>query len=473
MREREQYELIVRDGWLLGSLKASMKFRPFPGVPGQCLVCIWGCNAASIPTKLPSLESRILISSVFDEEGTASSFSGVVCEDLLNTKAHVLACVRGDSSLTIDEDAVYPGFILQVDEEVPASRLLLGLQKCSELKNADGVDVANALAIREPTVKNPGCLSTEFRSTPEMRQRYRGVTQRADIQLSKREKGTVEGVAHSSTGLYAICGSPGTGKTHISCVVTEGLAQCGKSTAYVTPTSDARDEAMKMFLGITNLAQDQIVRFVGDYKHGPRGFGQDHQPEDRDLVNDVWELYERREQSDEDDTLGKYDFHVQLDKYIAAILQDDTHVLFNDAKVYDSEKHELWLARLLGSDRAVVKALRDKLDRLRTHKFAESYLQSRCKVIFLADSQAAAENVVRYVKVQCLVIDEAGMFTAPRMAVPLGVFKDGLELLVLAGDPKQKPLPISSSKTNEFAPLLETSVLQRLHEKGSSAVART
>lgn len=144
---------------------------------------------------------------------------------------------------------------------------------------------------------------------------------------------------------------PGTGKTTTNVIMAEGLAQCGKVIVYTTPTNVARDVAINSFLRVTELADDQIVRFNGGYQVGPLQMDQDGVEQrlgDQELMNDVWELYERREMNGFDDQLSRYNFETQLDKFMDSVRSSPTHELHSMAKEYFQKKKELSEARVTG-----------------------------------------------------------------------------------------------------------------------------
>ncbi|KAB2577146.1 Helicase with zinc finger domain 2 [Lasiodiplodia theobromae] len=440
-RETEEHQRRIRESRLKTDFNIITRFKKFMDQPDKFLVAIWleGHGPMVAPSKLPSLESRISISVRIGMKDMI--FKGTTCDDYFNTRCHIFACVRGIQTGALEEDTNYRGFITLVDDEVPTSRMLSGLYLCARPKKINkGVDVGALLGFNEPTVVHTNFLAQEFRQKKEMRSTFRTVLSR--IKLDKHQKSAAESATRSATGITALWGPPGTGKTTTNVAMSEALAQCGKVVGYTTPSNVARDVAMTSFLKVTELADDQIVRFKGSYQVGPLQIdqgGAEQLPEDQELLNDVWEFYERRKKTGFDDQLSRYDFETQLENFIDGMRNDPTHDLHAKAKDYFQKKQELADAKTRGVDTRSVRKLRDAIAQVRKLTFTGAYFKSRVKIFFLTESQCAADPIFLYAKVQCLIVDEAGMSAIPGLAVPLGVFKESLELLVLSGHHKQQP----------------------------------
>ncbi|KKY21247.1 putative dna-binding protein smubp-2 [Diplodia seriata] len=474
MREREQHQRLIEGSRITSEKRIVVKFMNFQGGhSGRFLAKMFleGYDPMLTPTKLPAFDSRITIEVTIGNKNV--TLVGATCEDYFKTGSHIIACLRivgaNIKPEEIQEDTDYHGQIGLIEDEIPTSRMIRGLRACSTPKKSNkGVDVGFLLGFTEPKVTDPGCLDKEYGKTPSMRKAFSEVLDR--MTLDQYQKKAAESITRSPTGVTALWGPPGTGKTTTNVAMAEGLAQGGKTVAYVVPSNAARDVALRSFLKVTRLRPDQIVRYTGAFQGGPPAIDEEgpeqHAQEVQDDLNDLWELYQQRETTSGGDDLTRYGFSQQLDNFIMSAASNPAAnpEVHKKAKEYLQKKTEYSEAKSKGIDKKLIKSLRKDLARLQA-TLTEDYFKNRVRIFFLTESQCAADPIYMHAKVQCILLDEAGMSTIPGLAVPLGVFKETLEALILSGDHRQQPPTVVSKLTNEFGNLLTNSLIQQLYER--------
>ncbi|KAI7512759.1 hypothetical protein KC347_g2179 [Hortaea werneckii] len=384
-------------------------------------------------------------------------FKGLVVGDIFGDGADVVAVVEGASlepHVEFVDDSVQ--LIVKVelkDDPTPTDRHQATIKEIEAgVQRPKGVDFSFLVLRAPPSIMATDSLACQM--TAVLRGLVMGVANAFDLNTAQTE--AVNNATGSSSGVTAVCGPPGTGKSwsvaaigyaHI-CVGKQLGGERRRPVLACAPTDVAVDTLMSHFLAGTNhdgTFDDKnlvILRYRGSL---PR--------ESLTLANGL-------DPVDRAEPHARYGFYVRRQNKIDEWATSEAHVMRDIAQTFNALKAHMHAS--YGGQDLSNEAARDlKIQLGEAEDLLTSYfLQHFVDIVFCTNSSSAQGMLREWYRPKVLLSDELATCSIPDGAAPIGAFKEHIEHWTMAGDyPQQKPV-LASYGRNEWADILLQSLFQ-------------
>ncbi|KAI7213604.1 hypothetical protein KC333_g6486 [Hortaea werneckii] len=383
-------------------------------------------------------------------------FDGVIIEDVFGSDEGITAIVEGPSLEPFVE--LRDGVELLVKVELKDDPTLTDRHQATVkeieagVQRTKGVDFPSLILRAPPSIVETDSLARQM--TDVLRGLVMGVAN--VFNLDDEQTKAVSNATESSSGVTAICGTSGTGKSwnvaaigfaHI-CVGKLLGGERRRPVLACAPTNVAVDTLMSHFLAGTNHdgTFDEnnlvIVRYRG---HLPR---------------EILDLADGLEFIDHADPYARYDFYVQLENKINEWAASETHVMKGTAQTFTDLRARMYASvggRELSKSAAFDLKVRlgDAEDLLTSY-----FLQHAADIVFCTNSSSAQGMLRDWYRPKILLSDDLATCSIPDGATPVGAFKEHIEHWTLAGEyPGHKPF-LASEGFNEWARILLQSLFK-------------
>ncbi|KAI7338577.1 hypothetical protein KC315_g1683 [Hortaea werneckii] len=380
---------------------------------------------------------------------------GVVVEDIFGFDADVTAIFEGPSLEPFVELADGVELLVKVelkDDPTPIDRHQATIKEIEGgVQRTKGVDFSPLVLRAPPSIFETDSLARQM--TEALRGLVTGVVNAFNLDNDQTE--ALNNAAESSSGVTAICGPSGTGKSWNVAAIGYAHIRVGKQLGgerrrpvlACAPTNVAVDTLMSHFLAGTNHGtfDDEnlvIVRYRGSL---PR--------EDLTLANGL-------DPVDRAEPHARYGFYVQRQNKIDEWAVSEAHVMKGTAQTYIDLKARTYASdggrELSKSAASELKSqLGDAEDLLTSY-----FLQHAVDIVFCTNSSSAQGMLHQWYRPKILLSDDLAICSIPDGATPIGAFKEHIEHWTMAGDyPEQKPV-LASKGCNEWADILLQSLFQ-------------
>ncbi|KAI7548766.1 hypothetical protein KC331_g4211 [Hortaea werneckii] len=466
-RNRQFHTQILQSGFRTDEFDVIGTFQQHPGRPGLYVVDLRVpdsrlLNLDSLRVETDTKLEILVKASEFanPREGWVSVepvlFEGVVVGDIFGDGAEVTAIVQGPSLepyVELVDGSVK--LIVKVElknDPTPTDRHQATIKEIEAgVQRTKGVDIS-LLILRTPSsIVETDSLARQM--TDDLRTMVVGAAN--SFSLNNDQVEALRSATESPSGVTAICGPPGTGKSWTAAAIAHAHIRVGnrlggekrRPVLACAQTHIAVDTLMSHFLTGTNhgTLDDSnlvVVRYKGSLLGDDRTLGDGLDPVDRAEPH------------------TRYGFYVQRQNKIDEWAGSGAHVMRDIAQTFNSLKahmHSSRGGRDLSNETArdLKIQLGEAEDRLTSY-----FLQHVVDIIFCTNSSSAQGMLREWYRPKVLLSDELATCSIPDGATPVGAFKEHIEHWTLAGDyPQQRPVLVSNGR-NEWADILLQSLFQ-------------
>ncbi|KAI6817119.1 hypothetical protein KC332_g9653 [Hortaea werneckii] len=384
-------------------------------------------------------------------------FEGVVVGDIFGGGAEVTALVEGPSLepyVELADGSVQLVVKVELqDDPTPTDRHQATIKEIEAgFQRTKGVDFG-ALILRAP----PSIIETDSLAR-QMTQVLRGLVMGVAnaFNLNDAQTEALSNATESSSGVTAICGPPGTGKSwsvaaigyvHI-CIGKQLGGERRRPVLACAPANVAVDTLMSHFLagtkhdGTFDDSDLVIVRYRGSLPHENLTLTKGLDPGDRAEPH------------------ARYDFYVQRQNKINEWADSEGHVMKDTARTF------VYLNARICTSRSGREPSPEAARDLKT-QFDEAedlltsyFLQHVVDIVFCTNNWSAQGMLRKWYRPKVLLSDELATCSIPDGSTPIGAFKEHIEHWTVAGDyPQQRPV-LASYGRNEWADILLQSLFQ-------------
>ncbi|KAI7228669.1 hypothetical protein KC330_g7815 [Hortaea werneckii] len=386
----------------------------------------------------------------------AIMFEGVVIEDVFGNDEGVTAIFERPSLEPFVEFVDGVELLVKVelkDDPTPADRHQATIKEIEAgVQRTKGVDFPRLVLRARPSIVEIDSPARQM--TDVLRGLVTGVANVFNLNDDQTE--AVSNTTGSSSGVTAICGPSGTGKSWNMAAIGYAHICIGKllggkrrrPVLACAPTNVAVDTLISHFLAGTNHDGTfdnnnlVIVRYRGSLPRENLTFA-----DGLDLVNHT-------------DPHARYGFYVQRENKINEWAASETHIMKGTAQTFIDLRARMYasdggreLSKSAASD--LKSRLGDAEDLLTSY-----FLQHAVDIVFCTNSSSAQGMLRKWYKPKILLSDNLTTCSIPDGATPIGAFQEHIERWTMAGDyPEQKPF-LASQCCNEWASILLQSLFQ-------------
>ncbi|KAM3424936.1 hypothetical protein BST61_g6909 [Cercospora zeina] len=478
-----------------------------PAHPEFWMCCLKAkVEPALLPTDTtvrPTLKARIKVNVKAD--GVQHTLVGQLCEDLFERfgLSGELACyLRTEGALS---SGVEPGEILEldcnaefIDDPTPADRYIAAVDKLQDALAGDharvkGIDSPFLFLRSLPKIKsqNQDSLAKELEHVADGRLAFDAVLR--DRGLNEMQMQAARNSRDSKTGITAVRGPPGTGKTHLAASVLEAHVRAGHATRkkrqclVTAPFNAAVDVLASKFLdGLRSTHRKfYAVRFTDGLSKPLKAHNQD-----LGMMDAGEDPASKRERTIRERLVGALEegANVAAAEMDAKMEASFWELIATEAKPLQKEKHAAmgylearkeWENTVLAhvgqhpmrykiiafrnkippsggkSEKSIETALKELEDELDAY-----FLGNVVDVVFCTNSTAAHPKLLDNFKPRVLLIDEAAISTIVDSITPIAAFVDTGEHVFLMGDDYQQGTREVAKKANEFSSAYGLSIFQ-------------
>ena len=383
-------------------------------------------------------------------------FEGVVIEDVFGSDEQVTAIFEGPSLEPFVELRDGVELLVKVElkgDPTPTDRHQATIKEIEAgVQRTKGVDLSSLILRAPPSIVETDSLARQM--TNLLRGLVMGVAN--VFNLNDDQTGAVKNATESSSGVTAICGQPGTGKSWNVAAIGYAHVCVGKllgderrrPVLACAPTNVAVDTLMSHFLAGTNHDGTfdnnnlVIVRYRGSL------------PRENLSLADGLDFF------DHADPHARYSFYVQRENKINEWAASETHIMKGTAQSFIDMRARMYASdggRELSESAAfdLKSRLGDAEDLLNSYFF-----QHVVDIVFCTNSSSAQGMLRKWYKPKILLSDDLTTCSIPDGATPIGAFQEHIEHWTMAGDyTGQKPI-LAFRRCNEWASILLQSLFQ-------------
>ncbi|KAI7151138.1 hypothetical protein KC316_g15364, partial [Hortaea werneckii] len=383
-------------------------------------------------------------------------FEGVVIEDVFGSDEGVTAIFERPSLEPFVELVDGVELLVKVelkDDPTPTNRHQATIKEIEAgVQRTKGVDFPRLVLRARPSIVEIDSLARQM--TDVLRGLVTGVANVFNLNDDQTE--AVSNATGSSSGVTAICGPSGTGKSWNMAAIGYAHICIGKllggkrrrPVLACAPTNVAVDTLISHFLAGTNHDRTfdnnnlVIVRYRGSLPRENLTFA-----DGLDLVNHA-------------DPHARYGFYAQRENKINEWAASETHIMKGTAQTFIDLRARMYASdggrELSKSAASDVKSRLGDAEGLLTSYF----LQHAVDIVFCTNSSSAQGTLRKWYKPKILLSDNLTTCSIPDGATPIGAFQEHIEHWTMAGDyPEQKPF-LASKRCNEWASILLQSLFQ-------------
>jgi hypothetical protein len=499
-RNQPRQSAVLERFFLDNAFKITAVLKQHPTIEGKYLASLYPTAVGFVVcadndcSLEPKTRLDVFLKAAGNDDKVVHRCKGVVVEDVYGTGAEVTLLIDGPK-IHFDKRSPPEGlakdkFLASLkftSDPTPTRRWKAAMYETNGNKGqlTNGLDLKHFVLQSPATIIDTGSMASEAISDPQCRVIVDQISRQRQLSLTQIDADNL--ACTTETGLATVQGEKGTGKTRVLGAIGEMQFAIGKQTRRrrcgiaVAPSAFAAEQLAESIIG-SNTQNMECVWYRGT--HWVNQQEQERIALETDLedledaasaMRPLWHLAE--EEMPTDSALAHLDFHK---KRLAALRRwassmkthgmdlggldaGPDHPMATTAQQYLDLRTKVQLADGVRQNtdlqRASHKADVDSL-RLLEEACTEYYLQNEVEMVFCTNITSAQGLLRKYYRPNFILQDNASEINVPEAATTLAAFVESVELLVQAGDRRQKRSKPASHGFNEYVSLLLKSPMQ-------------
>jgi hypothetical protein len=501
-KNQNRQTAVLERFFLNNAFKITAVLKKHPTIKGKYLASLYptadgvvvstnnGCSLESL-TRV-----RVFLRAAGIDNETTYGLTGIVVEDVYNTGADVTLLIDMIAGPELDFDERSPPEGLAKDQflaslkfhydPTPTRRWKAAVYEINkgQLTRKSGLDVKQLVLQGPSCIIDTGSMASEAISDPQCRVIVDQISRQR--RLSPPQMNAVNLACTTETGLATVQGGQGTGKTYVLGAIGEMQVAIGKQVGRrrcgigVAPSTFAVEQLAESVIG-NNPQKMECVWYRGTYwanqQEQDRIALEDNLDDLENTVSAMRPLWHLAETMATDSALSDIEFHKKrlaaVERWASSIGTYVMHLhvvgartehpMAKTAQQYLDLRTEVQIAdgfrQNTDFQRASHKADVDTL-RLLEEECTEYYLQNEVDMVFCTNTTSVQGLLRKYYRPNFLLQDHAAEINVPEAATTLAAFVESIELMVQAGDHRQKRPKPASQGFNEYLGMLLKSPME-------------